>query len=338
MATTNDYLIQLQNDKATLVDNLTTMGVTASDDETFTELVPKILDIESGSDVEITDASYLFYSGARISSLIELLGICKNATLCTSMFQNARTASIDLSNFNTSNVTDMSSMFQSCINLTSLDLSNFNTSNVTNMSSMFNSCVDLSTLNLSNFNTSNVTTMHSMFYNCQSLTEIDLSNFDTSSVVFFSYMFYNCLKLVSVKLNNSITSVTQSMNNMFQNCQMLSSIDLSNFDTSSVNALANMFYGCTNLTKIDISKFTSKELINNASMFYNCSKLATLIINNPSLFKMTSTNMLTGTPIASGNGYVYVPDDLVETYKSATNWSTYADQIKGMSELPTEEV
>ena len=48
---------------------------------------------------------------------------------------------------------------------------------------------------------------------------------------------------------------------------------------------------------------------------------------------MSNINMLQSTPIANGTGYVYVPDDMVDTYKSATNWSTYASQIKGMSEL-----
>lgn len=45
------------------------------------------------------------------------------------------------------------------------------------------------------------------------------------------------------------------------------------------------------------------------------------------------TNAFTGTKIASGTGYVYVPDELVEEYKVATNWSTFANQIKPLSEL-----
>lgn len=40
----------------------------------------------------------------------------------------------------------------------------------------------------------------------------------------------------------------------------------------------------------------------------------------------------TNTLIASGTGFIYVPDALVESYKTATNWSTYADQILPLSE------
>ena len=54
--------------------------------------------------------------------------------------------SLDVSNFNTSNVTGMSWMFAYCTSLTSLDVSNFNTSNVTNISAMFSNCANLKTI------------------------------------------------------------------------------------------------------------------------------------------------------------------------------------------------
>lgn len=42
---------------------------------------------------------------------------------------------------------------------------------------------------------------------------------------------------------------------------------------------------------------------------------------------------LQGTPIEKGTGYVYVPDDMVDNYKVAANWSNIANQIKPISEL-----
>ena len=70
-------------------------------------------------------------------------------------------------------------MFQSCSSLTSLNLSNFNTNNVQDMSFMFNKCSSLTSLNLSNFNTNNVQDMSYMFNQCSSLTSLNLSNFKT---------------------------------------------------------------------------------------------------------------------------------------------------------------
>ena len=74
-------------------------------------------------------------------------------------------------------------MFSGCDSLTSIDLSNFNTQNLTNMSYMFSECNSLTDINLSNFNTEIVTNMSYMFSECNSKTDIDLSNFNTQNVI-----------------------------------------------------------------------------------------------------------------------------------------------------------
>ena len=66
----------------------------------------------------------------------------------------------------------ISEMFYQCISLKSLpniNLSNFNTQNVIDMSYMFLGCSSLTNINLSNFNTQNVTDMVYMFERCSSL-------------------------------------------------------------------------------------------------------------------------------------------------------------------------
>ena len=70
--------------------------------------------------------------------------------------------------------TNCSKMFYDCRNIKNIDLTNFDTSNVTNMQSMFEGC-GITNIDLSNFDTSNVTNMHSMFSGCD-ITNIDLSN------------------------------------------------------------------------------------------------------------------------------------------------------------------
>ena len=57
----------------------------------------------------------------------------------------------------------MKDMFMDCSSLPTLDVTNFDTSNVTNMADMFNGCSSLTSLDVTNFDTSNVTTMASMF-------------------------------------------------------------------------------------------------------------------------------------------------------------------------------
>ena len=60
----------------------------------------------------------------------------------------------------------MECMFSGCSSLKQLNLSNFNTNNVTDMVGMFSGCSSLEELNLSNFNTKNVTNMECMLSGC----------------------------------------------------------------------------------------------------------------------------------------------------------------------------
>ncbi len=76
-------------------------------------------------------------------------------------------------------------------------LSYLNTSEVTNMVGMFNSCFKLTSLDLSSFNTSKVTDMRAMFFNSNYLRTIYVgSGWNTTTVTTSDYMFYNCTSLV----------------------------------------------------------------------------------------------------------------------------------------------
>ena len=65
-------------------------------------------------------------------------------------------------------------MFKGCNNLTNIDVSNFDTKNVTDMSGMFDSCNNLTNIDVANFDTNNVTDMGCMFYGCNNLTNLIL--------------------------------------------------------------------------------------------------------------------------------------------------------------------
>ena len=82
-------------------------------------------------------------------------------------------------------------MFNNCYNLKSLNLSNFNTEQVTIMQSMFYNCSNLESLDLSNFNTEKVTNMITIFYGCTKLKSLDISNFNLNSLTSYDKMFFN---------------------------------------------------------------------------------------------------------------------------------------------------
>jgi surface protein len=155
--------------------------------------------------------------------------------------------------------------------LTTLDLSNFDTSNVTNMFGMFWGCKALTSLDLSNFDTSNVTHIGYMFRGCKALTSLDLSNFDTSNVEGMGGMFFRCEALTSLDLSNFDTSNVEDMGGMFCGCEALTSLDLSNFDTSNVVGTEVMFSGCTALTTIIANNWSA--IVNSDDMFDGCTSL-----------------------------------------------------------------
>jgi len=114
------------------------------------------------------------------------------------MLENYRKLTfVDFTNFDTTNITDMSFMFSGCESLPSLDISSFDTSEVEDMNSMFENCSSLTILDLSNFNTSNVTNMSYMFFDCSNLNTIYVSNtFVTNNVTDSMWMFSNCTSIV----------------------------------------------------------------------------------------------------------------------------------------------
>ena len=197
-------------------------------------------------------------------------GIIANESMIGYFSYFSSMTSIDLSALDTSQVTDMMSMFEGC-SLTSLDLSNFDTSQVINMGFMFNGCRSLVNLDVSNFDTSKVTAMSVMFQQCSSLTSLDLSNFNTSNVTDMNCMFWGCSSLTSLDVSNFNTSNVTNMSYMFDYCSSLTSLDLSNFDTSSVTDMRNMFAICNKLTSISVSnKWVIGSSTNVTDMFKNC--------------------------------------------------------------------
>ena len=208
-----------------------------------------------------TNSSMMFFSGEseqKIKNILEL----------------------DLSNFDTSKVANMSHMFNGMRNLTTLNLSNFNTSNVTDMGGMFFSMTNLTTLNLSNFDTSKVTNMGSMFYGISNLTTLNLSNFNTSQVTIMGGMFYGMSNLTTLNLSNFNTSKTTDMRSMFNGMTNLASLNISSFNTENVENMSSMFSQAQKIEHLDLSHFRTDKVTNMGSMFYQMSALKNINLSH----------------------------------------------------------
>ena len=188
-----------------------------------------------------------------------------------------------INKLNTSNVHDISRMFQFSEELEYLDLSNFDTSKVIGMGFMFNHCKKLKEIKgLKKFNTCNVCDMRAIFQECNEIKYLDLSNFNTLKVSDMSYMFNRCFNLREIKgLSKFNTSEVILIEKMFNDCQELEYLDLSSFDTSNVVNMEFMFRGCQKLKEIKgINNFKTNKVSNMASMFEQCEELQNLNLSN----------------------------------------------------------
>ena len=207
----------------------------------------------SFADARPTSTARWFYNFPQLKSISGLQYLnTSEVTDMTSMFSHCHIMGgcPDLSTFSTVKVTSMASMFDNFWgNNDMLDLSSFNTGNVTDMSNMFcNSYYLVGNLDLSNFNTANVTNMNGMFNGCRGLTALDVSSFNTANVTDMRFMFYDCSGLTS--------------------------LDLSSFNTANVTDMAYMFYNDTSLINITVGEGWNTDAVTSSDMMFNdCTKL-----------------------------------------------------------------
>ena len=239
---------------------------------------------------------------------------------CSYMFRGCyNITNIDLSSFDSSNVSNMKYMFGKCSHLETINLNNLNTQKVTDISYMFNSCSSLKKIHFPNsFNTENVNNMEYMFLNCDQLTEIffdpsfktknvtnmmgmfkkcnnlefiDISNFNTQKVNNMGYMFDECFNLQKITLDPSAfkTKEVSEMGHMFNQCTKLKEINLSSFTGEEVTSVPFMFASCEEFKDINLSRFNANENVNMINMFNGCSNLQTLDLSSFNIINKEST-------------------------------------------------
>lgn len=190
-----------------------------------------------------------FFDSCSGMTTIENFGKLKmdECESCFCMFQSCNVLEeVNCTNWNVSNVTDMTGIFNMCYELTLVgSLSKWDISKVANIRNAFNKCYKLTDIgDIGNWNVSNVTNMRYTFYNCSGLTSIgDLDNWNVSNVTDMCGMFTRSIKLKSLgDLSNWNISKVNDTSNMFSWCYELTSLgDLGNWDTSNVVDMTNMF-------------------------------------------------------------------------------------------------
>ena len=253
------------------------------------------------------DANYMFHvyngSGDGFTELdTHNLNTSRSKTMSHMFDGMKRVTHLDLSGFDTSNVTDMSYMFFNCDALKSITFGgkfdSFDSSKVTNMEAMFSGMGAITKHDLHGLDTSSATNMHSMFENNKSLTSIDFGDtFITSNVTTMEAMFWRDGNLGNLDLSCFNTSNVTNMKYMFYwtaSKAYSTSVNLSSFKTSNVTTMQQMFY-YAGFKTLDLSSFDTSNVTNMTSMFSGWSGL-----NNSHLEKIIVGDGFVTTKVTAG--------------------------------------
>lgn len=210
--------------------------------------------------------------------------------------------SIDLSGWDTSNVTDMDSMFYYCESVQHLDVSHFDTSNVTDFGFMFSNCKLLNELDITSWDTGSATDIHQMFNYCSSLTQLDVSSLNLQNVTSMEGLFSACTSLKQIDVSVLDTSNVQNMMMVFHMCSSLERVDLSSWDTSNVTSVSYLFSYCENLESVNMGGWDVSGITHANNMFYQCTALTDLTLPQWDLTNVETTNMFTDCP--AGANYI----------------------------------
>ena len=268
MATTAEYLTQLQTDKSTLVTNLVAKGVDATNDETFTSLVPKVANIQGGVDINdyfkpTIAAATNIQNTNGVNAIIKKIPdtITLSGDSCASMFQYC-SAITTIPLLDTSGVTDMRKMFYNCNSLQKIPL--LNTSEVTNMTGMFNNCTNLQMIPA--IDTSKVTTFENTFFACYALKTLPLLDMSSVTSLYGTFAGVTDLTHSSGFSNLGKAYLTTSATNNYAYTLTLTSCSKLT-EQSIINILNNLYdiktKGCQSqkvvLGSTNLAKLTSEE-------------------------------------------------------------------------------
>ena len=142
---------------------------------------------------------------------------------------------IDLTDLDITELDDLSGVFARLNKVEVVDISGWDTSNVTTMEDMFRKCSKLKNIiGIENLDVSKLENANNMFFCCKKLVELDLTNWNTMSLQNASYMFYNCSNLKIIKnIENWQLPNIKKVKRMFSKCTKLD-VDLSNWDLTNI--------------------------------------------------------------------------------------------------------
>ena len=239
-------------------DELTILGGTYANIVRYTDCISNYsLSDGEGNSIKLARAKQIAITG-KIS-----LNSSNCADFLFAGFSNTSKI-VGLEHLDLSQATSTIYMFNGCENLTSLNLSSFNTANVTEMRAMFRKCRALTALDLSSFNISKVTDMSCMFADDENLVDLNISSFKTTLPVDLGATFKNCASLVELNLENFCIPDTNlgevELEDTFYGCTSLRKLNIKNIAIGD-NEYENMLAKLPSLNTLVLGKYTGLSTV-----------------------------------------------------------------------------
>ena len=149
------------------------------------------------------------------------------------------------------------------------------------------------------------------FENCTSLSQVSLPVCTRVK----NYIFQSCRSLTQI----SLPVCSYIGVGAFWDCISLSQLNLPVCSYISIYA----FYNCRSLSQVSLPMCNTID----GNAFQGCRSLNIITLGYSSICRLGDSNVFNKTQITSSTGSIFVPTSLVESYKSATNWSYFSTQI-----------
>ena len=214
-------------------------------------------------------------------------------------------------------------VFQSCTSLTEIDLKDMK-SIVEAGTSIFDGCTNLSVIYINNegYRTaqgwSEYSSLMSLINNTPALSfEYGLlyGSISAISSTDWTELGIYPMDILYVSLPNC-TSVSMAT---FRSCYDLTSVSLPMCEYIGSGA----FYDCSSLSQVSLPVCSYIGGL----AFYGCYSLSIITIGYSGICSLGDARTFKTTQITSSTGSIYVPTSLVESYKTAANWSQFSTQI-----------
>ena len=217
----------------------------------------------------------MFSCCCYLTEIKNILQISSNCVETGGMFSHCyKIRTLDLNDWDMSNVRCMNGMFEQCNNLKELHIEDWNTKNMVDASYMFSQC-GIEKMPVERWDVSNLLNAKAMFCYCDNMISLDLSQWNTENLQYTDSMFGGCENLEHVNLKNWKTSKVLNVSGMFERCKNLKELHIEGWNTKNVVDASYMFSQC-GIEKMPVEGWDVSSLRDARYMFCNCKSMGSL--------------------------------------------------------------